>query len=118
MAGVGSMGADGIELFQNPALRADDPVGGYRAGGRAFVVVGFVDRVEEFAAGMQGEEGRAGGFGRKPEPGEGSGFVIKAAGIDAFTLTFGVGAQEDRAFALSIVSQRRSLLGGQCVWAN
>ena len=98
MAGVGPMRADGIEFLQNSALRVGDPVGGYGAGGGAFIVVGFVNRVEEFSVGMQGKEGRAGGFGCKSESGEGSGCVIKAAGIDTLALISGLGAQKDRAF--------------------
>ena len=67
VAGVCSMGADGVELFQRPGARVGNAVGGHRARGLPIEVVGLIDCIEELAVWVQGKEGRAWCFSGQPE---------------------------------------------------
>jgi len=98
VAGVCSMGADGVEFFQLAGARVGNAVGGHRARGLPTKIVGLIDCIEQLAVWVQGKEGRAWCFSGQPETGEHAGFIVKAAGIDPLALTVCVGAKKDCAF--------------------
>jgi len=68
MAGVCSMGADGVEFFQHPVARVGNAVGGYRTRSFAIEIVGLINGIEELPVWLQSKEGRARRFGREAEP--------------------------------------------------
>jgi hypothetical protein len=96
VARAGAAGGLLIEEGERAGGRVDG-VGGEAGGGRALGVAAFVEGVEKFAVGMEGEKG--GVFGGCDEFGgrESAGGDIEARAVDALAFGFrvGVGAEVD-----------------------
>ena len=91
-AGAGAVRGDLIQKFKLAGF-AIDLEGTDRAAFFAVVVADFVDGVEIFAVGVDGDEGWVGRFGDEADRGEFAGGGIEIVGVDAFAfLLGGVGA--------------------------
>ena len=98
VAGVRAFGGGFVDFGEFGGIGWIDFEAGDRAVFFAAVVVEFVDGVEKFAVGMNGEERGAGRFGGEADLFEGAGGGVEFVGVDAFAGPAGVGADVNGEF--------------------